>query len=274
MSDATTTVAVVQLAPVMGDVAGNRQRALDAVSSAVAAGARVVVLPELATTGYAFTDADEARAVAEPLDGPTVTALHELAAWHDVVVVAGLAVREPDGTLRNSAVLVDANGLRAAYHKAHLWGREPQVFAAGDEAPPVVDTSHGRIALLVCYDLEFPEWVRRAAVAGAELLCAPVNWPDPGRPEGERPIEVVTAQVAAATNRMFVAVADRVGNERGVAWVGGSLVAGPDGYPLALSALDGRAQILLADCDLADARDKSVSPHNDRLADRRPHLYL
>jgi predicted amidohydrolase len=267
------TVAVVQLAPELGDVAGNRRRLLEAVSSAAAAGARVVVLPELATTGYCFTDADEARAVAEPLSGPTVTALHEVAARLDLVVVAGLAVLADDGTLRNSAVLVDADGLRAAYHKVHLWGREPEVFTAGDAAPPVVDTRHGRIGLLVCYDLEFPEWVRRVALDGAELVCAPVNWPDPGRPAGERPVEVVTVQAAAATNRVFVAVADRVGDERGTSWIGGSLVAGPDGYPLALSSLDGRAETLLADCDLTAARDKSVSGHNDRFADRRPMLY-
>ncbi|WP_408898854.1 nitrilase-related carbon-nitrogen hydrolase [Nocardioides sp. R1-1] len=269
----TTTVAVVQLAPVLGDVPGNRRRALEAVTAAAAAGARVVVLPELVTTGYCFTDAEQARTLAEGIDGPSVAALVATAARHDLVVAAGLALLDEAGVLRNSAVLVDATGVRAVYHKVHLWGREPEIFTAGDAAPPVVDTAHGRIGLLVCYDLEFPEWVRRVALDGAELVCAPVNWPDPGRPAGERPVEVATAQVAAATNRVFVAVADRVGEERGTSWIGGSVVAGPDGYPLALSALDGRAQTLLAPCALAEARDKSVSRHNDRLADRRPHLY-
>ncbi|MDH2415153.1 nitrilase-related carbon-nitrogen hydrolase [Nocardioides sp. CER19] len=268
-----TSVAAVQLAPEMGDVPGNRQRALDAVGAAAHAGAQVVVLPELATTGYCFRNADEARALAEPLDGPTIAALHESAAEHDVVVAAGLAVLEADGTLRNSAVLVDADGLRTTYHKVHLWAREPEFFTPGDAPPTVVDTRHGRLGLLVCYDLEFPEWVRRLALDGAELVCAPVNWPDPGRPAGERPLEVVTAQVAAATNRVFLAVADRVGEERGTSWVGGSVIAGPEGYPLALSPLDGRTAVLLADCDLAEARDKAVGPLNDRFVDRRPHLY-
>lgn len=270
----TTTVAVVQLAPVLGDVPGNRQRALEAVGAAAAAGARVVVLPELVTTGYCFVDGEQARALAETLDGSTVAALCAVAARHELVVVAGLALIDEAGVLRNSAVVADAGGVRAVYHKVHLWGREPEVFTAGDAPPPVVDTAHGRIGLLVCYDLEFPEWVRRVALEGAELVCVPVNWPDPGRPAGERPVEVATAQVAAATNRVFVAVADRVGDERGTSWIGGSVVAGPDGYPLALSALDGRAQTLLASCALGEARDKSVSRHNDRLADRRPHLYL
>ncbi|KAA1429224.1 nitrilase-related carbon-nitrogen hydrolase [Nocardioides antri] len=269
----TVAVAVVQLAPVLGDLAGNRRRLLAAVDEAAAAGARVVVLPELATTGYCFTDAAQARALAEPVDGPTVRALTDLAARHDLVVVVGLALLDPEGRLRNSAVLVDGDGPAAVYDKVHLWGREPDVFTAGDAPPPVVATRHGRVGLMVCYDLEFPEWVRRAALDGAELVCVPVNWPDPGRPDGERPVETLTAQVAAATNRVYVAVADRVGDERGTRWIGGSVIAGPDGYPLVVSRLDGSSQTLLADCDLASARDKALSRHNDRFADRRPHLY-
>jgi 5-aminopentanamidase len=268
-----TRVAVVQLAPELGDVVGNRRRALEAVAAAAGAGAQVVVLPELAVTGYCFRDADEARALAEPLQGPSLAALHDAAVRHDVVVAAGLAVLEDDGTLRNSAVLVDADGLRTIYHKVHLWAREPEFFTPGDAPPTVVETRHGRLGLLVCYDLEFPEWTRRLALDGAELVCAPVNWPDVGRPAGERPLEVVTAQVAAATNRVFLAVADRVGEERGTSWVGGSVIAGPEGYPLALSPLDGGTAVLLADCSLAEAREKGVGPLNDRFADRRPHLY-
>lgn len=267
------TVAVAQLAPMLGDLAGNRRRMVAAVENAAAAGAGVIVLPELATSGYCFRSADEAREVAEPADGPTVAALHAVAAARDVVVVAGLPELADDGTLYNSAVVVDADGRRATYRKVHLWGREPEVFTPGDHPPPVVDTRHGRIAVLVCYDLEFPDWVRRAAEAGADLLCAPVNWPDLGRPAGERPIEVVTVQAAAAVNRIFVAACDRVGTERGEAWVGGSVIADPDGYPLALSDLDGSEQLLLTHCELGAARDKALGGHNDRFADRRTHLY-
>ena len=72
-----------------------------------------------------------------------------------------------------------------------------------------------------------------AAINGADLIAAPVNWPYAARPAGERPAEVVKAQAAAATNGVFVAVADRCQDERGVSWISGSLIAGPDGYPLA-----------------------------------------
>ena len=115
----------------------------------------------------------------------------------------------------------------------HLWDAEPDVFTPGDREPPVVDTECGRIGVLVCYDAEFPEWVRKPALAGADLLAVPTNWPAEPRPPGERPMVVLNVQAAASANRVFVAAADRCGTERGVSWTGGAVIAGPDGYPLA-----------------------------------------
>jgi predicted amidohydrolase len=126
---------------------------------------------------------------------------------------------------------------------------------------------------MVCYDLEFPEWVRAAALAGADLLAAPTNWPAEPVPPGERPVMVVNVQAAAAVNRIFIAAADRCGTERGVAWVGGSVIAGPDGYPLAGPVAADQPRILTADCDLSRARDKANSPRNNVHADRRTELY-
>jgi predicted amidohydrolase len=128
---------------------------------------------------------------------------------------------------------------------------------------------------MICYDVEFPEWVRLPALAGADLLAVPTNWPaDPvPPPPGERPNVVTNVQAAAYANRMFIAAACRVGAERGVSWVGGSLIAGPDGYPLAGPAGASDPEILVAVCDLAAARSKATSARNDALADRRPELY-
>jgi predicted amidohydrolase len=268
----SVTVALCQLAPAMGEVEANRDRILAAVRAAKEDGADVVVLPELATSGYVFEDEAEARGLAEPADGPTTRALHDLAASLDVTVVVGLPELQGDH-LYNSAVVVDRTGLRATYRKVHLWGREPQVFTAGDDPAPVVDMGWGRLSVLVCYDLEFPEWVRRTALAGADLVCAPANWPDEGRPEGERPLDMVNVLAAAAANRIFIAACDRVGVERGTRWVAGSVLAGPDGYPLAAADLTQREQRLLASCDLRQARDKTLGAHNDRFADRRTDLY-
>jgi len=147
------------------------------------------------------------------------------------------------------------------------------VFTPGDAAPPVVSLPFGRVGLMICYDLEFPEWVRLVALGGADLLAAPVNWPAMPVPAGERPCDVVRVQANACVNGMFIAVADRCRAERGVSWVGGTVIVGPDGYPLAGPVTGDQAAILTAPCDLARARDKKISEHNDVLADRRPPLY-
>jgi predicted amidohydrolase len=269
---ASVTVACCQAPLAVGDPDGNRATLARMVREAAGRGARIVVLPELAVSGYAFVDRDEAWALSEPLDGPTVSAWRALAAEHDLILVGGLCERA-DGELHNSAVMVDAGGVRTVYRKAHLWDRERLLFRAGDAAPEVVDTPFGRLAMVVCYDLQFPEWIRLPALAGAELLCAPVNWPAEPRPPGERPSEVVRVQASASVNRIFVAACDRAGAERGVGWVGGSVIVDPAGWPLAgpLSAPD--TGCIVAACRLEEARDKRISPRNDVHTDRRPELY-
>ncbi len=272
-----TKIAVAQLAIAVAEPDANRQAAAAAIAEAAAAGARLVVLPELSDSGYVFAPQDpaaEARGLAAPAAGnPALDQWHALAVQHGLVIVGGFCELGDDGLVYNSAALVDASGTRAVYRKAHLWDKEKFVFTPGDAAPPVVDTEAGRVAVMVCYDLEFPEWTRLAALEGADVITAPVNWPGYRWPEGERPAEVVKAQAAAASNGVFVAVCDRCGVERGVPWISGSLIASPEGYLLAGPVLADRPAVLTADCDLPRARNKRVSENNDLLADRRPELY-
>ncbi len=274
-----SVVAVCQLSLAIGAPARNRAAAAAAVAAAAAAGASLVVLPELTPSGYVFADLAEARSLAEPADGQTAGQWADLAARHQIVVVGGFCELGTDGRLYNSAMLADPAGVRAVYRKAHLWDAEADFFTPGDTAPPVVDTRIGRIAMVICYDVEFPEWVRLPALAGADLLAVPTNWPADLVPPGERPMVTANIQVAAFANRMFVAAACRCGTERGVTWTGGSVIAGPDGYPLAgpastaASAGGARPELLLAPCDLRAARDKATSLRNDVHRDRRPDLY-
>jgi predicted amidohydrolase len=274
-----TVIAVAQLAIAIGEPDANRKAAAAAVAEAAAAGAELVVLPELCDSGYVFgAVASQAQAEAGALasragDSVTLRQWQALADEHRLVIVGGFCERGADGRLYNSAALVDASGTLAVYRKAHLWDKEKLVFTPGDAPPPVVETAIGRIGVMICYDLEFPEWVRLAALNGADLIAAPVNWPYAARPAGERPAEVIKAQAAAATNGVFVAVADRCQDERGVSWISGSLIAGPEGYPLAGPVLQDRSAVLTATCDLRTARDKSLDGDNDLLADRRPALY-
>ncbi len=272
MSELQVRVACQQLAPVVGDVDGNRRLTREAVRSAVAAGAQLVVLPELSTSGYVFESPEEARSCAEPADGPS------LAAWAaeigaEGVAVGGFCELGEDGLLYNSAAVVDADGVQAVYRKIHLWDAEQVVFEPGKACAPVIETRVGRIGVAICYDLNFPEVARGLALAGADIVTLPTNWPRFPRPEGERPIEIALAMATAHVNHVFVAACDRCGEERGVDWTGGSVICDEWGWPLA-GPVDGYGPgLLVADCDLSRARDKSWNHRNDVLGDRRPDLY-
>jgi predicted amidohydrolase len=264
-------VACAQLAPQLGDLEGNRARTAAAIDEAAAQGAALVVLPELCASGYVFADADEARALAEPADGPTATAWHELASRHGLVIVGGLCEVDEDGALRNSAIVVDRDGLRAVYRKTHLWDREKLIFLAGDEPPPVVETDAGRIGVAVCYDVIFFELLRGLALAGADVIAVPTNAPVLGPVAQPLAMELVVAMAAAHINRVHIAQADRTGDERGVSWVGASAIADVTGELLA-GPLDGPG-LLVAEIDPSRARDKRWGERNDVLADRRTDLY-
>jgi predicted amidohydrolase len=273
VTDAALRVACCQIAPEVGDPRGNSVLTRDAIREAVAAGARLVVLPELATSGYVFESAEEARAAAEPAHGPTLRAWAEEASRGDAVVVGGFCELGDEGALHNSAAVVDGSGVLAVYRKLHLWDREQLVFEPGREPAPVVETRAGRIGVGVCYDLNFPEVARGLALAGAELVALPANFPGSPRPGGERPIEITVAMATAHLNHVFVAVCDRCGPERGVEWVGGSVVCDEWGWLLAGPPEGFGPGLVVADCDLTQARDKAWNERNDVFGDRRPELY-
>lgn len=266
-------VACAQIAPIVANVTHNRQVSNAAIARAADLGAQVVVLPELAQSGYVFNDKAEALSVAEDLDGPTVQGWRALAEARGIVVVAGICERLSSTEVANSAVMIEPDGRITAYRKAHLWNKETLIFTPGTEQPPVVDTVFGRIAVMICYDQELPEWVRLTAMQNTQLLCVPVNWPNLPRPETERPSEIVRAQANAAINHLFLAVCDRCGEERGVDWVGGSSIIDVDGYPVEGAISNPVEHVLTARLELSKADDKWISDYNHVLEDRRPALY-
>ncbi|WP_123028828.1 nitrilase-related carbon-nitrogen hydrolase [Mycolicibacterium stellerae] len=267
----TTRVACAQVPLSIGDTAGNRTTCRSAIEAAARDGAQIVVMPELASSGYVFADRAELSSLAETCDGPAIAEWANLAEAFGLTIIGGFPEAAGDAVY-NSAAVVDPTGLRGVYRKAHLWDSENAVFDRGDDLPMVVDTDHGRIGVMICYDVEFPEWVRAVALSGADLLCAPVNWPLLPRPEGERPTEMVRALAGAGMNRMPIAVCDRVGTERGQVWIGGSVIADADGYPMVVAEF-GTAGVITADIDLAESRVKRINSYNDVHGDRRTDLY-
>lgn len=253
----------------LGEVAANFARVRAAIVSAAAGGARLIVLPELATSGYVFSDAGEALAASVARDDPR---------WDDLasalppgaVAVIGYAERAQSG-LYNAAVVLTRDARVGDYRKAHLWGGEARLFQTGDSAGAVFETPIGRLGVAICYDNEFPEVPRGLALAGAEILALPVNWPLVPRPEGEHPPETIQAMAAARSSRLATVIADRRGRERDVPWTGGTAVIDEDGWIAARAGADGSA---VATLTLRPPGDKSLPPHNDLFGDRRPDLYV
>jgi len=272
VSEFPVRVACQQLAPTVGDLEGNAELTRAAIRDAVGAGARLVVLPELATSGYVFDSPEEARACAEPVEGRALRGWAEEAARGDAVVVGGFCELGEDGLLFNSAAVVDATGVVAVYRKLHLWDREKLVFEPGSECAPVLETRVGRVGVGICYDLNFPEVARSLALAGADVVVLPSNLPRFPRPE-ERPMEVTLAMATAHLSHVFVALCDRCGPERGVDWVGGSVICDEWGWVLAGPPEGFGPGLVLADCDFARARAKAWNERNDVFGDRRPDLY-
>lgn len=267
-------VACCQFSPDVESPAASAQRAREAIAQAVAAGAQIVLLPELCTSGYVFRAAHEARAAASPADGDLLKGWAAEAARGEALVIGGFCELGPDGRLFNSSALVDGDGVVAIYRKVHLWAEERLWFAPGEASAPVVATHHGAIGLAVCYDLEFPELTRGLALQGAALLALPTNWPREAFPPDDRPVLHSLAAMTAYLNRVFVAVCDRCGSERGLAFEGGSVIAGPDGSLRAGPVEDRGTRTIVADCELGEALDKRTSEHNDAFADRRPAHYV
>jgi predicted amidohydrolase len=235
-------VAAAQTRPILFDNAANLADILAKIDTAAAAGAKLVVFPELALNGYKFKSIQEARPFAEPVPGPAVAAVAERARAGNLYVAFGML--EVDGVeIYNSSVLVAPEGYIGKYRKAHGGYRsESKLFSRGDTGFPVFETAIGRIGLGICYDANFPEAARVAALQGAHILVQPQNdgsffWP-----------ELVLAR--STENRLFAVVANRIGTERFNTFGGNSLVAGPNWTTL-VRANDTADTIVYADVDLS-----------------------
>jgi len=230
--------------------------------------ADLVVLPELATSGYLFRSREEVARAAEPVDGRCVRELVHLAREHDCHLVAGLP-EAAGGRFYNSAVLVSPRGLQGCYRKVHLFNEEKRFFSPGENLKALYEINGVKVGLLVCFDHMFPEAARTLVLAGAQLVCHPscLVLPEYGQ---------LTTRVRALENRIFWVLANRQGSEdRGgvkLVYTGCSQVVAPSGEILAQA---GAEEDVLKVVEIAPtlADDKRVTPANDLFADRRPALY-
>lgn len=272
-------VAVVQFEPRVGveNLKANALAVEERLTAAADAGAGLIVLPELATTGYVFESREEAYAHAESVpDGPTVEMFARIAAARNLYIV-GCVVEQVGAKLYDTAVLVGPEGYIGRYRKTHLWNTEKLWFTPGDEGFAVFDTKIGRIGLLVCWDIWFPETARIVAQMGADIICIPTGWvwtPPPLYDASGVCMAAYLTITAAHANNVFIATADRTGQERGAGFMGNSLIAGTNGWPIDRIAGPDEDTIIYADVDLTAARTAPIwNQLNDLHRDRRTDLY-
>ena len=258
-------IGFMQFSPNFGDVQVNLDKICEELNSV---DADLVVIPELANSGYLFKSIDEVSELAEEIPGPTTERLQSLANDNQSHYIMGMPERAGDQFF-NSAVFVGPSGVIGVYRKAHLFYEEKLYFSPGDTGFSIFDMGDVKVGVLICFDHLFPEAARSLALQGAQIICYPSNLVLPTYGQ-------LTTRVRAVENQVFTILANRSGKEdRGdkkLTYTGCSQIVGPDGNVLAEAAATGDSvQIVEIDPELA--LDKRITERNDLFGDRRPELY-
>ncbi|MFL4480210.1 carbon-nitrogen hydrolase family protein [Paeniglutamicibacter sp. ORCA_105] len=256
-------LAVLQAQAHVLDDAANLATIDNAAQRAASAGADVLLTPELFAVGYA------PRRLRDELDPASLPALHDelrlIAARYSIAIVYSLpAVRESIWEI--TSTFVDEDGVeRGSYVKVHLFGdEEKEVFSPGDRPATIIDHHGLKVGMIICFDVEFPESVRAAALQGAELLLVPTAL---GR--GYESVSTTVVPTRALESQLYVAYANHAGVEDGFALGGGSVVADPFGRVLAMGSHG--EQLLFAQIDpQTSSKARAEIPY---LGERRPDLY-
>jgi len=254
-----------QFEPRFGVVEENLERVVSGLHDVEA---DLVVLPELAFTGYLFENRRELLSLAEdPADSPTVERLRLLCHDRDLFLVTGFAERQGDQVF-NSALLIGPDGLVQTYRKLHLFNTEKEYFDPGDTPLEPVEVRDIMIGMMVCFDWAFPETARVLALKGADILCHPSN------------LVLPLCQQAMVTrcleNGVFAVTANRIGSDtrpRGsLRFTGQSQVVTPKGDILHRATAD-REELSIMEIEVNLARSKKMTEKNDLFEDRRPSFY-
>lgn len=258
-------VAFGQMRPVLLDPEANHSKAEMLIAEAAENGVRFIVLPELFDTGYNFESREEVKNIASPVpDGKTTRFLVRMARRYRIFIVAGTAERDHFGRLYNSAVVVGPSGYLGRYRKVHLFAREKEFFEPGNLGFKVFNLGFARVGVMTCFDWFFPESVRTLALKGAEIIAHPANLVMPYAPKA--------MPIRALENRVYTITADRVGEERGLRFIGRSQINSPLAETLVEGSEDGE-EVGIAEIGPNLARNKRLNDYNDVFRDRRPEYY-
>lgn len=219
------TVATVQMRPKLGEAEDNLVKMSETIAK-IASQQKVdlIVFPELITSGYElgvrFTE------LAQRVPGPTINLIAQRANEYGVYIAFGMVTKEKvESVLYNSAILVGPDGeLLDVYNKIHLRGEERMAFREGFKLP-IIPTEVGNIGLMIGYDLAFPEVARSLALDGADIVCVCANWEASTIDEWKTYV-----RARAYENSIFVAAANRIGEDVTLTFGGESMIVGPRGH--------------------------------------------
>lgn len=273
-SDKLWRIAAVQMDVRFAEKQQNLDHMRVKLREAAGHGARLVIFPECALTGYCFESKDEAWPYAEPLPGPASEVLASDCRELNAFAIVGMLEAVPaTGQMFNAAALVGPRGLVATYRKIHLPFLGVDRFTtAGDRPFAVHDLGGLRVGINICYDGSFPESARVLMLAGADLVVLPTNWPT-----GAMSTAKYIIQARALENQVYYAAVNRIGHERGFDFIGHSRIIDCNGEFLAVSAC-AHAETLYADIDPERPRNKEIVKIPGkyvlhRVAHRRPQMY-
>jgi 5-aminopentanamidase len=237
-------IALAQMTPVNGNISGNLAK-MEAIANECKQkfpNVRLLLFPELCTTGYVLSET--LKGVAQAWDGFIFQRMSQLAQKLQLYIAYGYVEKDDGANLYNSLILIHPSGQCVGnYRKIHLTPLEKAWFTPGSK-PVLVNTELGRIGLMICWDLAFPELARHLAVHEAELLLVPCAWESPFHEPFQK-----FAMARALDNTVYVAACNQVGWSFSFRFFGLSSIYGPDGSEIAIANMDDQEEIIRATID-------------------------
>ncbi len=255
-------VAQLQINPVLGKEEDNIKQISGLLNNC--SDADIIVLPELANSGYNFLTKERAElfAVHHHHDN-FISFLKEYSVKLNAAIISGYFEIDGDNYY-NSSIFIDPKGNMCNYRKAHLFMNERNIFQPGNVGFPIMEYMGVKIGMLICFDYLFPEAWRILALKGADIIAHPSNLVTLNARK------VVPAQ--AVINRIFIATTNRTGKDNGLVFNGNTTLYNPSGEIVA-SLNDHETGILFSDIDPEMTRNKMITDLNHVLNDRRPDIY-
>jgi predicted amidohydrolase len=267
MSSATNSPTIInagylQFEPVLGNQDENMSRISKLLE--LARGAQLIVIPELANSGYNFESKDQAFQLADSFrQSSYIQFLIDISHKLNLNIVSGFLEEEND-KLYNTSVLIGPHGFIGKYRKIHLFWNEFDFFERGNLGLPVFDIGVCKIGMLICFDWIFPEAWRILAIKGADIICHPSNL--------VLPYAQQAVPVQSMMNRVFIITANRYGSEGDITFSGKSIISDPTGQTVKIAPTNSD-EVYFTEIKIEHARNKQITPRNHVFDDRIPEEY-